>query len=125
MKNILIAAYLSGLMWAALRLPLCAGPALADGFILETGNDLYDLCSSKPRRAACTAYIAGVVDTLNNPSGPSGMVNYGVPCGALNVTPEQLADIVMKYLEVMPENRNMAASSLVSAAVVVTFGCHK
>ena len=60
----------------------------------------------------CTGYVEGTVDAQNG-------VAYNVPNGVLL---RQLVDIIYKYLMDHPEERELAAASLILRAMVTTYG---
>lgn len=88
-----------------------------------SGNKLLSVCESSAAwdRSACTAYVAGVVDLLEQLA-----FRDGVKCWAAipqQVTIDQMADIVLKYLREHPENRHYAGASNVGLAIEGTFPC--
>ncbi|XUU59727.1 Rap1a/Tai family immunity protein [Erythrobacter sp. HA6-11] len=92
------------------------------------GNALYDDCSAKEggptyyqKNAFCTAYIVGVVDTINYYQGADEIHNF--VCIPPNVRAGQLRDVVVKFLRENPAERHKGAEALVFIAVAFAFPC--
>jgi hypothetical protein len=101
-----------------------APPAQAGLYL--SGNDLYSDClvpKDNPvyfsRTERCTGFITGVVDATE---GLRSLQNqpYCVPS---DVTLGQLNEVVINYLKLHSETRNLAASALVIAALADTWHC--
>ena len=79
------------------------GAQPAWGIYFDTGNELYGFCQ-KPKgaelAAVCIATISGSYDM---------MTALGYKCQDDGVTREQLKDVVVKYLQDHPEQRNAPA----------------
>jgi hypothetical protein len=91
--------------------PALAADDAVHGFF--DGNDLLRWCTSKD--ALCTGYVAGVSDELSR-NGPT-------VCRPEHVTVEQLRELVTRYLERHPEERQLQASSLVVGAMRDAWPC--
>ena len=96
--------------------------------VYQTGNELYENCSSKQgeptywqKSAACSAYVMGVVDGI----GASEVLEKSLPvmCIPLEVTVGQMVDIVTKSLRENPASRHLGASGRVMLALAAAFPC--
>jgi hypothetical protein len=97
--------------------------ALDQTTTLFSGNRLYEACTSTNAidGAACVAYVAGVTDTLWQ---VQSELHAALLCNMTHqITTQQLADIVAKYLGAHPELRHFAASGLVGIALTEAFPC--
>ena len=95
-----------------------AQPAEFDSFI--SGNDLYAVCKMPGFRPACMMYVAGAADAFMVAAANGGEQTRCMPS---SVTAEQLTDIVIQSLEMLPQVRHYTAASLVQAAVENVFPC--
>lgn len=77
------------------------------------GNDLHELCKDFPTE--CRIYVQGVVDgQLAAVMATSRDVAYCIPEAS---TPDQVKDVVFRYLEEHPERRHQMAGSLIANAL--------
>lgn len=96
-------------------------PALAEK---TSGNKLYATCQNSKNTPVCLGYIAGVVD------GYTWTIDKEDSCISKNlssdaVTPEQVYDVVLKYLKDNPQKRNQRAAKLIMTSIHDAFGCSK
>lgn len=109
---------------------LASQPASA-GF--KTGNDLLAECQSDSsvETGSCLGYVAGVADTLDDPTVYSTKLKTGVTayrpraCFRENVTVGQMRDIVVKWMQDHPQIRDMSANGQVEGALSEEFSCYK
>jgi hypothetical protein len=100
---------------------LAVTPARAQA-IFETGNDLFAKCSAPNSymRIYCMAYVEGVADALSDDTIAGRRVC--IPPDH-TVTPAQLQDIAVRYLNGHFETRRRVASNLVAQALHDAFPC--
>jgi Rap1a immunity proteins len=105
---------------------LCAHPARAE---FKDGNELYDSCSVGESdstfyqsQAMCMGYITGVSDMLELNQMPGQRLMVCVPS---DVTAQQMADVVRKYLRENLQERHLDAALLVWGALVRVWPCSK
>ena len=84
-----------------------------------SGNELWQFCSPDSNTDACTAYIAGVSDTL----GYAHPNHRSQVCVPENVTVGQLTAVVAKYLRDNPALRHNAAFELTFFAFKEAWPC--
>lgn len=115
MKRALAAIALSVTLTNSLWMP---GRAMAANFY--SGNQLLDYCTHKDTRPEhfCLGFIAGISDAII--AYTSSEVPTCIPDGA---TPNQIKDIVVRFLEEEPGTRDRAAVSLILVALAVEFPC--
>jgi len=100
-------------------LSVLAGSAVGQQPYLD-GNLLYERLLK--REASATTYILGVFDTVQ-------ILQYHAPrverfvCPPLSVTDQDLADAVLKHLQLDGATHSFPAGVLVLAALTVTFPC--
>ena len=89
-----------------------------------SGNELHRRCEAENGfdQTICTGYISGAVDMLQLAHGMNKDVSVCLPEGP-GAELGQLADVVRRYLAAHPELRHMGASSLIFAALRVSFPC--
>jgi hypothetical protein len=82
-----------------------------------SGNQLLSVCESAAAsdHSACTAYVAGVVDLLEQLAFRDDVKCW--PAIPQQVTVQQMADIVLKYLKDHPEHRHYSGASNVRLAI--------
>lgn len=122
---------------------LCFGLAISSMFALptsvragfETGNSLLAQCSveqSDPtyrqKYMACSGYVSGVYDMIEllnvaKHRNRTGSVEGFQACVPDSATRGQLTDVVIKYLKDHPEQRHLAAATIVYVALKQGFGC--
>ena len=92
----------------------------------RSGNELYEQCAtlrSDPAyyqlEAYCVGYIVGAYDMMELAQQIRGVP----PCVRAGTTVQQLREIVVRYLERNPQNRDLAASALVAVALGEAYGC--
>jgi Rap1a immunity proteins len=113
------------LMALIVPLALLTSQVKAQGTFLN-GNQLLSLCDQD--LDGCTHYIGGVADgmivdmariqaTRQNPTGVYWF------CFPLHMTDVEAKDITVKYLREHPQMRQIAASTLVAAALGAAFPC--
>ena len=101
-----------------LVLLLVSGRATAD---FQSGSTLLTICQDTARpmdRMQCLGYIQGISDV----SGHNTISGWRA-CGPEDLTGLQAMDIVLKHLREHPEDRHLAASSLVARALAEAFPC--
>jgi len=91
----------------------------------ETGKSLLARCvsASAEDQAACTAYVTGVADLAE-----TGKTTKSLPpliCAPRGTTPDKLKDVVVAYLRADSDDRSLAASGIVIAALHSAFPCAK
>ena len=99
---------------------LVAGPSFGGSY--DSGNSLYTMLQNceKDAGVACAytlGYVAGVSDTLAAPS-----LDVSI-CAPLDVTRQQLNDVVHLWLKNNPGKRSYAATSIVRVAMQETWPC--
>ena len=84
-----------------------------------SGNDILRFCtaSNAVDQAVCGGYIVGVSDGSVLLTGPT------IICIPAGVTVKQLKDIVIAYLQRVPELRHLAAGGSVGTALFQAFPC--
>ena len=88
------------------------------------GNRLYTLCKADERAydtGACVGFIAGVSDTLSaskNQREPSRRI-----CLPRRTTQEELRQVVVDYLALVPQLRGYDANFLVELALRAAYPC--
>lgn len=111
------------------RLLLCAAlvvgmPGLDAGAqSFKTGNDLLVYCRNLTEKAAqthCLGYVTEISGTLNKQ--PDGIWRACLPKGASD---EQMAHIVIAWLDANPSKRHLAADTITLSALAEAFPCKK
>jgi hypothetical protein len=95
------------------------------GFTFETGNDLYEKCSTAPNtltQGFCLGYSAGISDAMSIKPALNPVNTYS-RCLSQNVTMGQIADVVEQYLQENPAKRHFAAIALIAEALANAFPC--
>ena len=82
----------------------------------ESGNSLYNACNETHLYLKCIGYVAGVADVF-------AAQNTNTICKPKDVTLQQAADVVKKYLTDHPEERHYTAVSEISMALSQAFPC--
>jgi hypothetical protein len=82
----------------------------------QTGNELFALCNDRDpqQKAFCMGTASGYSDMLQA---------MRETCADKNVSQGQVSDIVVKFLRIHPELRNLGAASLARAALKEAFPC--
>ena len=125
-----------------------------NGNVAADGNDLYDFCTSKKdyQSGLCTGYLAGVyhsllmqteeanepldvmnaADTsiLNQDEKIRYIINMGfiisnISCIPNGIQPQQIRDVVIKWLKENPEKRHLSQYTVVDAAYKEAWPCPK
>jgi len=99
---------------------------LPEASIIWDGNQLHKLCQSYkgadkfPLGAGCSFYISGAAQTLvlNDDEKSSVLRQPGK-----GVTNEQVVDVVVKWLEEQPENRQLPAPYIIMESLNKAFPC--
>ena len=108
------------------RLVLCIAISLATAVAAagyRNGNDLYRHLTAGQNtfsEGVAYGYIIGVADATKDARRDAFGFCWSIPNG---VQPEQLADIVRRYLEQNPDKRQYSAASIVGAAFQGSFPC--
>lgn len=96
--------------------------------IIFDGNQIYNLCQGYKTDGlagklgpGCHLYIAGVAQTLVL-ADDNALIT--APCPGKGVTEEQITDVVIKYLDNHPENRQLPAPFLIGKALNEAFPCN-
>lgn len=89
------------------------------GGSFETGNTLYSKCTDPAWTLACTAFIAGVMDTLTL----EASVGKQIVCADNTVTEGQAKDVVVNYLRDHPESRNLTGALIATVAMKQAWPC--
>ena len=113
MKQFLLLTFLAAMV----------SPAWASNF--ENGNSLHNFCQEGDgsfQKIVCVAYIVGVVDAVG---GARNGIDGLVFCPPKDITRMQTTEIVKKWLNDNPSNRNFVASFLVAAALSEAWPCPK
>jgi hypothetical protein len=115
-------ALLLGLLGLAIACSF-AGGAQAGAFF--DGNRLFNLCTRPVSYAQCAAYILGVADAAWLASADPGRAMLGAYrwCSPSAVLSGQLVDVVAQYLQRNPQDRHLAASSLIADALQNAWPC--
>ena len=104
----------------------CFGePARAETLVTYlNGNALYADCTEGNARY-CTGYIIGIVDAaaLFKALAASNKNDPILICTPDDATQGQVRDVVIRWLEENPEQRHLAAPSLVLEAIFEKFTC--
>ncbi len=118
-------------MWKqALVALLLAGtslPATAQSVnvtVLVNGNELYDWCTSSSGNAKtsfCLGFIMGVLDTITTMQATKQADRQ--VCVPRGVTPGQARDVLLAYLNQKPQERHVAAASLVWVSLHEAWPC--
>jgi hypothetical protein len=111
------------------RFPLCialaavaaSSAAYPQTEAFKSGNALLRECvsSNEVFRASCTAYIVGVVDSVESFRANNG----NTPCAPRTVEAGQLRDVVVKFLQENPTQRDAPAAVIVTVAYAKAWGC--
>lgn len=88
--------------------------------VYYTGNQLYDECQIE-EPMLCVAYIIGVADTVQDAVSAGSLPRF--VCYNNRVTPQQLKDVVVRYLRAHPETRDRTAPSIIAVALREAFPC--
>lgn len=101
----------------------------AEAAIIWNGNQLHNLCehykTDKLKGSigpGCFMYIAGATQTLIF-SGEDTEVMMS-PCPGKGVTQEQIADVVIKWMDDHPEKRDLPAPYIVMKSLSDAFPCN-
>jgi len=99
----------------------CPRPADAGGFL--TGNNLYQVCTAQDDELLlrCFSYLEGVTDSVG--AGFFDPQYSKMICLRQGISAGQLAAVAIKYMDEYPENRDLAASINVVAALEKSFPC--
>lgn len=83
----------------------------------QTGNQLLRLCSSNDasERGVCLGYGEAVIDTWDG----------SFACAPAGIEAQQVADVLVRYLNAHPESREKDAGSLAFIAVQAAWPCPK
>lgn len=101
----------------------------AEAPLIWSGNQLLDLCEGYKKEKlkadlgpGCFMYISGVTQTLVlTDDTETTMVS---PCPRKGVTQEQIADVVIKWLDDHPEKRDLPAPAIISKSLNEAFPCN-
>ena len=101
----------------------------AEAAIIWSGNQLYDLCQNYKTDKlkgslgpGCFMYIAGATQAiLLTDDSETTMLS---PCPGSGVTLEQVADVVIKWMDDHPEKRDMPAPYVVMKSLNEGFPCN-
>lgn len=120
------------LLAAGLLIPQCSSSPAPRR---RTGNDLLEMCryvdkpvndqpvGEKALTLSCLNYTSGFMDGLL--AGSIVASKHGKPlvCPSEEVTPQQVASVILKYLREHPEDRHEDALGLVYVALAHAFPC--
>lgn len=84
----------------------------------DTGNDLYDFCTSKDssKQLLCLGLVTGYFEGMQ----------AGYECGTdPKITRQQLRDIVVKFLRDNPAERHRPGAVLAARAYFLSFNCKR
>ncbi len=109
---------------------LAAGVLVSGEAWAKSGNELYKECTVEKtssnyyiQTAYCFAYIRGVAETLDDNSlVKNSIANFCLPNDA---TYGQALDVVKKWLSNNPQDRHLAAYSLVAYSLSKAWPCPK
>jgi hypothetical protein len=100
----------------------------AEAPVIRTGNQLYDLCQTYKTDKldspgfGCFMYISGATQTLLlNDDSETTMLS---PCPGGGVTDQQIADVVVKWMDDHPEKRDRPAPWIIMRALNDAFPCN-
>jgi hypothetical protein len=96
--------------------------AVPDSTGFVTGNELYERYQIAPD-GTCLAYIEGVSDAVANMQS-SGAISP-IICAGPDVTAGQERDVVVKFVQDHPADRDESASSITAMALHEAFPCLK
>jgi len=101
----------------------------AEAPLVWSGNQLFDLCQHYRTEkltgslgAGCFMYISGATQTLLLTDDADTMMMS--PCPRKEVTPDQITDVVLKWLGDHPEKRDLPAPYIVMKALNDAFPCN-
>jgi Ssp1 endopeptidase immunity protein Rap1a len=120
----LVAAAALGLVLFVVS-PKAGAQEVNPGLTFETGNDLYEKCSTAPNTLSqgfCLGYSAGISDAMSIKPALNPVNTYS-RCLSQNVTMGQIADVVKEYLHQNPAKRHFAAIALIAEALANAFPC--
>ncbi len=92
--------------------------------VLVNGNELYDWCTSSSGNAKsslCLGFIMGVLDTITTMQA-SKQAHQQV-CVPRGVTAGQARDVLLAYLNQKPQERHLAAASIVWVSMFQAWPC--
>jgi len=100
----------------------------AEAAIIMNGNALYDLCQHYKTEklkggelsVGCFMYISGATQTLVLNDDTKLMKS---PCPGKGVTDEQIADVVIKWMEDHPEKRDLPGPYIIAISLEQAFPC--
>ena len=97
---------------------------VANSASYQSGNTLLKKClSDEPYdRGICKGYLNGLADLLDALQHWNDLPKTFI-CKPYSVTSDQLADVVVKYLQRFPEKRHLTASSLIINIMQSAFPC--
>ena len=98
----------------AVMMAVSAEARADDNFAFMSGPTLYKMCSAEVgtgRELACIAYVEGINDAM------ATTALFGQHKCLLGVEPDQVVDVVKKYLGAHPVPRDSVAASLVAHAL--------
>jgi Rap1a immunity proteins len=102
---------------------LMASPAYADSASFMSGDALYSICTDNDvgAYAQCIGYLEGVTDAMSH-----GETIFGWrSCVSVNrpISPNQIRDVIVRYLYDNPAKRQYTGASLIGAALQESFPC--
>lgn len=92
--------------------------------VLVNGNEMHDWCTSpnsNPKLSLCLGFIMGVMDSITTTQATNQAVRQ--VCVPRGVTPGQAKDVYLAYLNRLPQERHLAASSTVWVALREVWPC--
>ena len=92
--------------------------------VLVNGNEMLDWCTSSPSNAklsTCLGFVMGVLDTITTLQA-TGQAARQV-CVPRGVQPGQAKDVYLAYLNRLPQERHLAASSTFWVAMRDAWPC--
>jgi hypothetical protein len=131
MQKLLIPALIATVMvtTAQTRKQYTQSKKLPEASIIWDGNQLHKLCEKyKDKKydsqlgVGCSFYISGAAQTLVlNDDVESSVLRQ--PCPGKGVTNEQIVDVVVKWLDDHPENRELPAPYIIMDSLTKSFPC--
>ena len=85
------------------------------------GNELWNMCTSKDvlEYGFCYGYVIAIAEAERHPDGLYGLRN----CLPADSTRQQLVDVVKRWLDLHPAQRQYPASALIVGVLAEAFPC--
>ena len=107
-------------MLAVMAAAAFARPAYASYF--KTASDVQEVCTIAEAELVCSAYLAGVVDSIWSNHGELVGNKICLPDG---ISEEQVRVAFLKFLQKRPDFGKATAASVVAAALTEAYPCEE